>query len=301
MARHGKATRRLRRSADVHQRKDVLTIPELRRAFEHIEEFVLGNMGAPRSELVSGLQEEWKNTFHKVLDKKDAEAYVDYVIGMHKMTKAMKAAKATRAAKATKAARAAKGHGTRRHRGHSGGGAPLAGAPLDYTTRPGLYIAPGINQGSYALVPAYVDKGFWNPEPGQSYDPVPGQTRFPTHAPPGMGSNAVVDITRQSGGSKSGKSRRLRQQLRKQQGGNTILDNAKTALQQFVMRPIPSSAPPSFPQDMQTMARGQSVGASPESAQPSYTYQMGPYMPQGQGTFTATPIQANLKMDLFSR
>ena len=49
------------------------------------------------------------------------------------------------------------------------------------------------------------------------------------------------------------------------------------------------------------MARGQSVGASPEAAQPAFVYKMGLYMPQGQGTFTATPIQANLKMDLFSR
>jgi hypothetical protein len=241
----------------------VLTIPELRRAFEHIEQFVVGNLGAPKGELVSGLQEEWKNTFHKTLDKKDAEAYVDYVQGMHSMHKITKASKK---------------HGTRRHGRHRGGGSPLAGAPLDYTTRPGLYITPGINQGSYALVPAYVDKGFWNPEPGQSYDPVPGQTRFPTHAPPGMGSNAVADIGKQSGGSKGrrdkgnskSKSRRLR-------GGATFFDSAKAAAQQFLMRPIPSSAPPSFGQDLQTMARGQQLGASPEASQPAFTFQTGPF------------------------
>jgi hypothetical protein len=250
MARHKRGTRRLRRSTERPQR-DVLTIPELRRSFEHIEEFVVGNLAAPKGELVSALQEEWRNTFHKVLDKKDAEAYVDYVQGMHKITKA------------------AKRHGTRRHK-HSGGG-PLEGAPLDYTTRPGLYIAPGINQGSYALVPAYVDKGFWNPEPGHSYDPVPGQTRFPTHAPPGMGSNAVADITKQSGGRRAkGKSRRLR-------GGATFFDGAKAAAQQLLMRPIPSSAPPSFGQDIQTMARGQQLGASPEASQPAFTFQTAPY------------------------
>lgn len=279
MARH-KGTRHLlrKRHTTEHHAKDVLTIPELRRAFEHIEQFVVGNLGAPKGELVSGLQEEWKNTFHKTLDKKDAEAYVDYVHGMHKLTKASKR------------------HGTRRHRG---GGGPLAGAPLDYTTRPGLYIAPGINQGSYALVPAYVDKGFWNPEPGHSYDPVPGQTRFPTHAPPGMGSNAVADIGRQSGGKKGGKRHRSRKLLR-QRGGNTIFDNTKTAIQQFMMRPIPSTVPPSFAQDLQTMARGQQLGASPEASQPSFQYQMGAYMPQAQA-ITAAPIQTNLKSDFFRR
>jgi hypothetical protein len=278
---HKKGTRRLRHASKKHHRQDVLSIPELRRAFEHIEAFVVGNLGAPKGELVSGLQAEWKNTFHKMLDKKDAEAYVDYVQGMHKITKASRP------------------HGTRRHRyRYRGGGGPLAGAPLDYTTRPGLYIAPGINQGSYAIVPAYVDKGFWNPEPGHSYDPVPGQTRYPTHAPPGMGSNAVMDITRQSGGTKS-RRQRNHKQLR-QNGGNTILDNAKTAMQQFMMRPIPSSAPPSVAQDLQTMARGQQVGASPEASQPSFKYQMGAYMPQGQA-ITAAPIQTNLKSDLFTR
>jgi hypothetical protein len=84
------------------------------------------------------------------------------------------------------------------------GGAALAGAPLDYITRQGIYLAPGqipdinghlpLSDGSisnYGSFVPYVDKGFWNPEPGHSYDPVPGQTRFPTSVPAGMGSNLV--------------------------------------------------------------------------------------------------------------
>ncbi len=226
----------------------MLTIPELRRAFEHIESFVVGNLHAPHKEAVEALQKEWELTFYKELSRADAEAYVDHVKLMHRITAGP----------------------TRKHKkgAMAGGGGPLAGAPLDYMTRPGLYITPGVNQGSYALVPAYVDKGFWNPEPGQSYDPVPGQTRFPTLTPAGMGSNLVSDIGRQSQG---GGSRRRRRTLR---GGATMLDAAATALKQLTMRPIPSSAPPSFLQDLQSAAYAQPLGASPEASQPAYKFQM---------------------------
>jgi hypothetical protein len=81
----------------------------------------------------------------------------------------------------------------------------------------------------------------------------------------------VADITKQSGGRRTkGKSRRLR-------GGATFFDSAKAATQQLLMRPIPSSAPPSFGQDLQTMARGQQLGASPEASQPAFTFQTGPF------------------------
>jgi hypothetical protein len=267
--------RRLRKAPKGGKAKghEVLTIPELRRAFEHIENFVVANMLSPRKELVEGLQKEWKLTFHKELSRADAEAYVDHVKTMHKVTEAM-----TR---------------KRKHRLQAGGGAaPLAGAPLDYMTRPGLYITPGVNQGSYALVPAYVDKGFWNPEPGHSYDPVPGQTRFPTLTPAGMGSNLVGDIGKQSQG---GGARRRRKTLR---GGATFLDAGLTAAKQLMMRPIPSSQPPSALQDLQTAAYAQPLGPSPEASQPAYRYQMAPYMPHGQGNFAVTPIQTNLMRDI---
>lgn len=242
-----KTRRRLRKAPrkEKGSDKEVLTIPELRRAFEHIEMFVVGNLNAPHKEAVEALQKEWELTFYKELSRADAEAYVDHVRVMHKI-----------------AEKVAKRMGTRKGRQAGGGAVPLAGAPLDYMTRPGLYITPGVNQGSYALVPAYVDKGFQNPEIAQSYDPVPGQTRYPTLTPAGMGSNLV-------GG---GASRRRRRTLR---GGATFLDAASTAAKQFLMRPIPSSQPPSFLQDAQSAAYAQPLGASPEASQPAYKFQMG--------------------------
>lgn len=267
-------TRRLRKGSK-GKGTDVLTIPELRRAFEHVENFVVANLLAPRKELVEGFQKEWKLTFHKELSRSDAEAYVDHVKAMHKVTEAMTRKR-------------------RRHPHHGGGAAPLAGAPLDYMTRPGLYITPGVNQGSYALVPAYVDKGFWNPEPGHSYDPVPGQTRYPTLTPAGMGSNLVSDIGKQGGGTRSKRQGR-RRTLR---GGATFLDASLTAARQLMMRPIPSSQPPSALQDAQTAAYGQPLGASPEASQPAYRFQMAPYMPHGQGNFAVSPIQTNLMRDI---
>jgi hypothetical protein len=240
--------RRLRKAPAKKEKKDkeVLTIPELRRAFEHIEMFAIENLNAPRKEAVQALQKEWEHTFYKELAYEDAESYMDHVKIMHNIAKT-----ASRKQK----------------RGKQAGGGPLAGAPLDYMTRPGLYITPGVNQGSYALVPAYVDKGFWNPEPGHSYDPVPGQTRFPTLTPAGMGSNLVSDIGKQSQGGGGRRRRTLR-------GGATMLDAASTALKQAMMRPIPASAPPSFLQDLQSAAYAQPLGASPEASQPAYKFQM---------------------------
>ena len=131
---------------------------------------------------------------------------------------------------------------------------PIAGAPNDYTTRQGIYLAPGqiptsaghlplsdgskSNFGSY--VP-YVDKGFWNPEPGRSYDPVPGQTRFPTSVPVGMGYNTVHFATK---GGKRNTKRRVR-------GGGPI---------------------PSVIKDMRSLWYGVPTGPSPDQVQREVHY-----------------------------
>lgn len=210
--------RKTRRHSARKSEKGIASIPELRRAFEHIEEVVDRKLKqkVSKDEISKELRQEWHGVFSKSLDKKSADAYVE-----ERMTK--KCRRVTR-------------------RGRSKGGAQaIAGAPLDYMTRQGIYLAPGqiptahghlpLSSGApsvYGSYVQYVDKGFWNPEPGQSYDPVPGQPAWPV-VPAGMGSNLV----------KGGK-RALRR------GGSL-----QSVLSQLTTRPISSSVPAGILQDAQ--------------------------------------------------
>ena len=251
--------RKTRRHHSSKKTKGVHSIPELRRSFEHIEEYVDRKIASKESkeQLIKDLRREWSRVFHKDLDRKSADAFISDKLS--------------------------KKHSSRRHfsktaRRHGGAGAQLAntytaiaGAPNDYTTRAGIYLAPGqiptsaghlplsdggkSNFGSYVQ---YVDKGFWNPEPGQSYDPVPGQPPWPV-PPVGMGSNAVHF------GAKGGSRNRSRKARR---GGSSIMSH----LVNNPTRLVPSSSPPGILQDMQDMWHGKSVGPSPDQVQRGPTY-----------------------------
>lgn len=227
-------------------KKGVFTIPELRRSFEHIEEFVDHNIhsGVSKDTMVKGLRKEWSRVFLKDLDKKSAEAFIDN--------------------------RLLKSKSSRRRTLRSGGAGaqlantatPIAGAPNDYVTRQGIYLAPGqipdkaghlpLSDGGKSTFGSYVNyvmTGFnvGIPEPGQSYDPVPGQTRFPTSTPVGMGDNTVHFAAK---GGKRKKTRKLRK------GG------------MFGIFPRPQSTiPSSVPQDLHRMWYGQEVGPSPDQVQ----------------------------------
>ncbi len=222
-------TRKHHRSSK-HKSEGIYSIPELRRSFEHVEEFLhkKAHSKEPHANIVKDFQTEWKKVFHKEIDKKSAEAYVDHVLLQ------------------------AKTHGrTLRHKTHKhkGGAAPIAGAPLDYTTRAGLYPSPGqIPPNAYGDILEYVSKGFWNPEPAQQYDPVPGQTHYVTSVPKGMGDNTV------NFSAKGGK----RQSRKLKKSGGTRL--------------IPATVPPSILQDAEDMFYGKQVGPSPDQTQRQINY-----------------------------
>jgi hypothetical protein len=190
------------RKQRTNTKRGIHSIPELRRSFEYIEEYINDKIALKESKdaLIKDLRKEWSRVFFKELNKKAAEAFITDKLG--------------------------KKHHSRRKtvKHHGGAGAqlpntftPIAGAPNDYTTRQGIYLAPGqipdnkghlplsdgskSNFGSYIQ---YVDKGFWNPEPGRSYDPVEGQTRFPTSTPVGMGDNTVHFASKSGGGGGGG-------------------------------------------------------------------------------------------------
>ena len=107
--------------------KTSMTIPQLRKAFDHIEGYtnsLLRRESDPKKRR-KAFQQEWSRVFHRSIDDKAADAYLHFE------------------------GKKGKRKGTRKMRG----GAALAGAPLDYSTRPGIY-------GVYGEFPEYISSGF---------------------------------------------------------------------------------------------------------------------------------------------
>jgi hypothetical protein len=237
-----------------------MTIPQLRKAFEHVETFVELHCKVPKADLIKQFKQEWKLTFKKEIETKEAEAYVEHALDHLK-------------------------HKKPSQRKHSGGAQVLAGAPLYAETRPGEYISAGVNQGSYAQVPAYVDKGFWNPEMGRQYDPVPGQTVYPAATPYGMGSNRVIGGTRKKRNQKNQKT----QKTQKNQAGGSILG----AFNQFLMRPtFASQPPPTILDDATTAWMAKPLPQGPDPTQSKIPYQsslIGVGAPALTSTITTLP------------
>jgi len=212
-------------------KKGLYSIPELRRSFEYIEQYVDNKIQSKETNksIIADLRKEWKRVFSKELNKKSAEALVKD--------------------------RSKFKHNTLRKRGGM--------APVDYALRPGVYLAPGQipiagHLPTSGLVPSdfgnyteYVDKGFFNPNIAQSYDPLSYQTRFPITVPEGMGSNLF----------KGGRRKRRTQKGTRKGGGIGSL------LSEAFQRPIPASSPPAILQDMQSMWNGTTTGPSPDQVQ----------------------------------
>jgi len=234
--------RKTRKHTKGKKASGIASIPELRRSFEHMEDFVDRKMKAkePKEKCIKDLRKEWYHVFGKELNKASAEAFIQ-------------------------------GRSAPSRRRTIRGGAALAGAPLDYITRPGMYLAPesipnangslplsGGAPSTFGSFVQYVQKGFFNPEIAQQYDPIKGQAAWPSPAP-GMGSNAFM---------KGGKRRTRR-------GGA-----AGALLSQAFTRPFMSQAPPGTMQDMQDMWHGKTVGLSPDQVQRSPSYQLGSLYPK---------------------
>lgn len=254
-----------------HKKSKAVTIPELRRSFEHIER--VADSGLSRKEsyekVARDVRKEWRKTFSKELDKKSAELFVT-----------------NRMNHSTKPRRMSMKHK---------GGAALAGAPLDYTTRQGVYLAPGqipdkaghlpltgdkaSDFGSYLQ---YVSKGFGVGIPEIAQDMpyetggyVRGMPPWP-QVPTNMGSNAVHFAKPVSGGN-----RNSRRKLRR--GGGLLGDKMESmgaTLSQAFNRPIGASVPPSFVQDLQSKWNGSAIGPSPDQVQRHPSYQIGSIYPK---------------------
>jgi hypothetical protein len=107
--------------------KQIQTIPQLRKAFDHMEKVVerLRKSKLPLSDAVSNYRDEWHKTFKRDLSPAEATSYLKFRFGKRAATR----------------------------RSRMRGGSALAGAPLDYQTGPGV-------SGVYGNFPTYQTQGF---------------------------------------------------------------------------------------------------------------------------------------------
>ena len=234
--------------------KGIYSIPELRRAFEHVEQVMdeMIHSKESKADMIVHIRKEWQKVFHKTLDKSSADALITHRMESRRAPHSMK-----------------------------GGAAALAGAPVDYITRPGVYLdqgsIPGPDGGltktvggGYGSYTQYVDHGFRNPEIAQGYDPIPGQSTFPLPRAD-MGSNVFTPLVK--GGKRTIKTRKNKKTRGKMSGGAAFIDQA-------FMRPISAGSVPSDPLfDMQQMSRGAAPGLSPDTTQHTMNYKVGSVYP----------------------
>ena len=250
-----------KKTRKVKQTSKPLTIPQLRKSFDHIDAWVESHVKKGKvKDLVPAFQAEWKRTFHRDVDAKAAEAYLSL--------------------KATTAPRI-----TRKQRG---GTQELTGAPLDYTTRQGVY-------GVYGNFPAYVSTGlnFYNDINLDSLTADCGKENITPKVPVDIGSNKV-----QAGGKTRTVRRKRISRTRRMRGGanpvTSALDTARTTLETIADRPFPASSPPTAPYVAQMDFKGVNAGV-PAPADTQYSVQ--PYDPVLLRTSPGL-VQANLPYQL---
>ncbi len=244
--------------------KGIYSIPELRRAFEHVEQVIDEMIHSKESKenMISHIRKEWQKVFHKALDKPSADALITHRMESRRTLHSMK-----------------------------GGASALAGAPVDYVTRPGVYLdqgsIPGPDGGltktvggGYGSYVQYVDGGFRNPEIAQQYDPIPGQSSFLLPRAD-MGSTVFTPIIPSvKGGKRKIKTRKNKKTRGKISGGAALIDQA-------FIRPISGGDPISHPLfDMQQMSRGAASGLSPDITQHQMNYRVG----------SAHPVAVNINV-----
>jgi hypothetical protein len=229
--------------------KSALSIPELRRGFEHIEEYSrrlvdqLVHKKITRAAAVADYSKEWRRVFHRALPAASAEASIDFAMS-------------------AKPARHTK------KRGQRGGAAPVEAVMGGQ--QPGIYAAPTlpgqVSPGGYTLydqVPNWVQSGFngvtWN----DSHQVLCGIENSTPKLPADLGSNAVSASSMKGGGAQSRTPKGLKR-TRKQRGGNASLALA--------FRPLEATNPTSVGYDAQMAWKGGPAPASPDTTDPAFAY-----------------------------
>jgi hypothetical protein len=182
--------RKTTRKIKVNTKSKGMTVPQLRKAFEHIESYARKNDIGP-------FRKEWKKTFGKSISESAAKDYISFL---------------------------------KSELQSGGGGVPLAGAPLDYTTR------AGSDPSTAANVPPYVQSGFGFANM-DSFRLMSGKEDISPRIPADIGSNAV-------GGGK----RKTRKFKKSQKGG--AFPSLSTAVSEMMSRPLAMNSPPHVGNDL---------------------------------------------------
>ncbi len=228
-------------------KKGILSIPELRHAFEHIEAFgrkcaaSVHSKKTTKASAATSYAKEWKKTFGRALPAKSAMASIEHYMSLSPGGK------------------------------QKGGMAPVNGSEL----QPGIYAAPtlpgqtdGAGNTAHGSFLPYVEKGFSVGIPQDGLASMCGkQDSFPMPAA-NLGSNAVTPIGATPVGSttymKGGRRTRRRGLRKSQRGGSAALAAA--------FRPMLSSNPTGVGHDTQMMFKNAPLPASPDPTQPAFTY-----------------------------
>jgi hypothetical protein len=281
--------RRHSRKHKTDKEKGIFTIPELRVAFEHIEDMTADLIKKKKSDddIQKSLIEEWQKVFYRKLDRESAKSYIEYVREEVKMGRS-----------ARKTRRSLKGGGGQ---DATAPAMALQGAPLNYDTRPGVYPPAGdIPPNAYGATLSYVDKGFnvAVPEPGYKHDLqiLPPEKLYPT-APEESGKLGL------SGGGRKARSLRIsRKKGKRSLRGRTQKGGAPSWLVQPLhgaplARVFESSAPPSVQYTAMRTFEGQPPqNLSPDPSQNNLKYLMGPN--DVPIDLTVAKIPVNLKADI---
>lgn len=245
--------RKTQRHTTHHKRRKshshvVQTIPELRQAFDYIDEFVTHRIqsGVSKEQLVKELRREWQRVFFKPIQKKNATALLEHMIE-----------------------RVSKRRGLRGTRKRTRGGvAPF----MDSTTQPSPYLAQGTpptgagnlplangQPSTYGSFPTYLSKAFQAP-PEMAGLAKGEQNTYPTSAP--NASNRVADL---GSTMKGGRRRRLHG------GASTLIGSL---FQQAISRPIPSSDVPGLAQHSQASWYGRGFGTPSDQVMNTPNYHL---------------------------
>ena len=122
-------TKKNTRKTKLLKKRDALTIPELKHAWDEIHKSThdILKEAKPVAEQIKDFQKMWKKIFHRPVSTESAEAY----LRIKRLTTSRHMGRKTRKMK---------------------GGGPLAGAPLDSVTQPGVY-------GTHGSFPSYQSNG----------------------------------------------------------------------------------------------------------------------------------------------
>jgi hypothetical protein len=192
-----KTLRRKRAVKGIHP----TTIPALKRSFDSLEHAVSDILRSRdgQKQRVKRFQEVWRKIFGRPVDAAAAEAYLQV--------------------------KARGARGTRRSKKQRGGAATLAGAPLDFQTRPGV-------DGVHGSFPQYVGSGlgFYNTVNQNAMFKGCGTQDISPSVGADMGSNKV---------------------------GGGVVESTMDAIYSLTTRPFATTIPPSLPVQAQAQWLGQ--------------------------------------------